>query len=174
MMAGPNVTPLTIDQGDASAVEVGVRFKADLDGTITGVRFYKATGNTGTHIGNLWSSNGTLLARGTFSGETASGWQQVNFSTPVDVTAGTTYVASYYAPSGHYSASSAYFFMPSPVGGNSLDSPPLHAISSNFGGSNGVYSYSGATTFPTATYNGENYGVDVVFTPSSRRAPSAR
>ena len=79
-----------------------MRFKADLDGTITAVRFYKGTTNTGTHIGNLWSANGTLLARGTFSGETASGWQQLNFATPVDITAGTTYVASYYAPSGHY------------------------------------------------------------------------
>jgi Domain of unknown function (DUF4082)/Concanavalin A-like lectin/glucanases superfamily/Fibronectin type III domain/Viral BACON domain/Bacterial Ig domain len=171
MMAGPNVTPWTIDQGDPSPVEVGVRFKADLDGTVTGVRFYKAAANTGTHIGNLWSSNGTLLARATFSGETASGWQQVSFSTPVDITAGTTYVASYYAPRGHYSSSSAYYFNPSPFGGNSLDSPPLHAISSNFGGSNGVYAYDDATTFPTATYNGENYGVDVVFTPKLPPGP---
>ena len=50
-----------------SAVELGVEFKADLDGSITGVRFYKATANTGTHIGNLWTTTGTLLARGTFS-----------------------------------------------------------------------------------------------------------
>ena len=118
MMAGPNVTPDDIDQGDPNAVELGVKFKADVDGAISGVRFYKATGNTGTHIGNLWTANGTLLARGTFSGETASGWQQLTFTTPVDITAGTTYVASYYAPRGHYSASSAYFFDPSPFGGN--------------------------------------------------------
>ena len=50
--------------------------------------------NTGTHVGNLWTTSGTLLATGTFSGETASGWQQLNFTTPVDITAGTTYVAS--------------------------------------------------------------------------------
>ena len=70
----PERDPVTIvDQQDPSAVEVGVKFKADLDGTITGVRFYKATANTGTHIGNLWTANGTLLARGTFSGETRLG-----------------------------------------------------------------------------------------------------
>ena len=170
-MAGPNVTPWQVDPGDAGAIEVGVRFKADLDGTITGVRFYKATANTGTHIGNLWSSNGTLLARGTFAGESASGWQQLTFSTPVDITAGTTYVASYYAPRGHYSQSSEYYYAPSPVGGNTLDSPPLHAISSNFGGSNGVFTYAGATTFPSSTEDGENFSVDVVFTPKLPPGP---
>ena len=49
------MTPWSLDERDASPVEVGVRFKADLDGTITGVRFYKATANTGTHVGNLWT-----------------------------------------------------------------------------------------------------------------------
>ena len=43
---------------------------------------------------------GTLLASATFSNETASGWQQVNFSSPVSITAGTTYIASYEAPVG--------------------------------------------------------------------------
>jgi hypothetical protein len=170
-MAGPSVTPWTVDQQDGSPVEVGVKFKADLDGSITGVRFYKASANTGTHIGNLWTANGTLLASGTFSGETASGWQQLTFPTPVDITAGTTYVASYYAPRGHYSASSAYYFKPSPFGGSQLDSPPLHVISSNSGGANGVYAYAGDTTFPTSTYNGENYAVDVTFIPKLPPGP---
>ena len=47
----------------------------------------RATGNTGTHVGNLWSASGALLARATFSAETASGWQQVNFASPVPVNA---------------------------------------------------------------------------------------
>jgi hypothetical protein len=164
-MQGPNVTPAVVDQGDPGAVELGVKFKADLDGTITGVRFYKATANTGTHIGNLWTTNGTLLARGTFSNETASGWQQLTFSTPVDITAGATYIASYYAPRGHYSASPGYYYYPSPFGGTTLDSPPLHAISANRGGANGVYTYGSSTSFPTSTFDAENYAVDVVFTP---------
>ena len=129
------------------------------------MRFYKSTANTGSHVGNLWTNSGTLLATGTFSGESATGWQQLNFTTPVDITAGTTYVASYYAPRGHYSVSSEYYYTPSPVGGNSLDSPPLHAINANRGGANGVYSYSGSSTFPSSTFDGENYAVDVVFAP---------
>jgi len=39
------------------------------NGFITGVRFSKGVNNTGTHMGNLWSSSGTLLARATFTGE---------------------------------------------------------------------------------------------------------
>jgi hypothetical protein len=36
-----------------------------------------------------------------FSGESASGWQQVAFSRPVAVIANTTYIASYHT-AGHY------------------------------------------------------------------------
>ena len=50
------------------------------NGYISGVRFYKGTTNTGVHIGNLWTTSGTLLATATFTNESASGWQQVNFS----------------------------------------------------------------------------------------------
>jgi hypothetical protein len=170
-MAGPNVTPWTLDDGDGGAIEVGVRFKADLDGSITGVRFYKASLNTGTHVGNLWSSTGALLATGTFSGESSTGWQQLNFATPVSITAGTTYVASYYAPRGHYSVSSSYYYKPSPVGGNELDSGPLHVLSANGGNPNGVYTYDDASSFPTSSFFGENYGVDVVFTPKLPPGP---
>jgi Domain of unknown function (DUF4082)/Fibronectin type III domain/Bacterial Ig domain len=167
---GPNVTPGGIDSGDTQAVEVGIKFKTDTFGTISGVRFYKSSRNTGTHIGNLWTASGQLLARATFTGETASGWQQVNFSSPVPVNANTTYVASYFAPVGHYAQDSAYMYpLPAPIpdGSGSLDSPPLHGLRNSNGVDNGVYSYGGSTQFPTNTFNGENYWVDVVFSPAS-------
>ena len=100
--AGP--TPATADSGDDGSVEVGVKFRSDVAGTINGIRFYKATANTGTHVGSLWTAAGTLLAQATFSGESASGWQQVTFSSPVAIQPNTTYVAAYFAPNGHYSA----------------------------------------------------------------------
>ena len=56
-------TPATVDAGDPNSVELGVKFKADFGGSVTGIRFYKAAANTGTHIGSLWSSTGTRLAR---------------------------------------------------------------------------------------------------------------
>ena len=96
--------PALVDGGPDSSVELGMKFRSDVAGTITGIRFYKASGNTGTHTGNLWTANGTRLATATFTGETASGWQQVNFTTPVAITPNTVYVASYHAGNGHYSA----------------------------------------------------------------------
>src|SRR5271155_4694853 len=67
-----NSTPATVDSNDANSVVLGVKFRSEVAGTVTGIRFYKATTNTGTHIGSLWSSAGTLLAEATFTGESAS------------------------------------------------------------------------------------------------------
>ena len=94
---------------DPNAVELGLKFQADVNGYITGIRFYKGPGNTGTHVGHLWTSTGSLLASVTFTNETATGWQQATLATPVAITANTTYVVSYYAPAGHYAVNEPYF-----------------------------------------------------------------
>ena len=88
----------------------------------------KPATNTGTHVGNLWSSTGSLLATGTFSGETASGWQQLNFTTPVAITANTVYVASYHTNTGHYSINTNYFTS------SGVDNAPLHALANGVSG----------------------------------------
>src|SRR5262249_33190959 len=130
-----SVTPTNASfASDANAVELGVKFQADRDGYITGVRFYKGSGNTGTHVGNLWASDGTLLATATFPNETATGWQQVNFSSPVAIKANTTYIASYFAPVGHY-ADDYYYFATSVTNG------PLKALADGEDGSNSVFRY---------------------------------
>jgi hypothetical protein len=172
---GPAVAPKTIDSGDTAATEVGVKFKVDTFGVVTGIRFYKATGNTGTHIGNLWSSSGQLLASATFSGESGSGWQQVNFTQPVSLNKDTTYIASYFAPKGHYSADSAYFYTtpklgPAPTITN-VDSAPMHALRNSNGVVNGVFSHSASSTFPTGSNDATNYYVDPVFTPQTFTTP---
>ena len=149
-------TPGTLSDSDTSSVELGVKFQADVNGFITGLRFYKSTANTGTHVGNLWSSTGTKLATATFTGETASGWQQVSFSSPVAVNANTTYVASYHTNVGHYSVNENYFTS------TGVDNSPLHALSSGVSGGNGVYAY-GAGGFPSSSFAASNYWVDVVF-----------
>src|SRR5437588_7335895 len=92
----PASAPITPNDSDSASSEVGLKFRTDTAGTITGIRFYKGNLNTGTHTAHLWTSTGTLLATATFSAETASGWQQVNFPTPVQVQANSTYVASYH------------------------------------------------------------------------------
>ena len=154
----PSTTmPTLVDGGPDSAVELGVKFKSDVAGTIAGIRFYKASANTGTHIGNLWTSNGTQLATVTFTGETASGWQQALFATPVVIASNTVYVASYHANNGHYSADVNYFQ------GKGVDNPPLHALTNGVSGGNGVFAYGASSAFPTQTWNAANYWVDVFF-----------
>ncbi len=172
---GPAVVPKAQDSGDAAATEVGVKFQVDTFGYVTGIRFYKATGNTGTHVGNLWTANGQLLASATFANETASGWQQVNFSQPVALNKNTTYVASYFAPKGHYSADSAYFYATPMLGTNptitNVDSAPLHALRDNGTVDNGVLLHAASSAFPTSTNNAANYYVDPVFTPQTFTTP---
>ena len=135
-----------------------MKFQSDVTGYITGIRFYKGTGNTGTHVGHLWTSTGTLLASATFSGETATGWQQVTFATPVAITANTVYVASYYAPVGRYAYNEPFFAT------KGVDNAPLHALANSVAAGNGVYAYGNLGLFPNSTYNSTNYWVDVVMT----------
>ena len=136
-----------------------MKFRSDVAGVDHGHPLLQGATNTGTHVGNLWSSTGRKLATATFTGETASGWQQVNFATPVAIQANTVYVASYFAPNGHYSGNLNYFAT------QGMDTPPLHALATGVSGGNGVYGYGAASTFPTNTFQALNYWVDVVFSP---------
>jgi hypothetical protein len=153
--------PATASASDTAAVNLGLRFTSDVAGTVTGVRFYKGSRNTGAHVGALWSAAGTQLASVTFTNETATGWQQANFSLPVAITANTVYVVSYKAPVGGYAVTVPYTWS----GVNSL---PLRVS----GTSPGVYTYSTATVFPTSTWNSSNYFVDVVFAPTPAPPPT--
>ena len=166
---GTGTTPGRIDSGDTASVEVGVKFSTDTLGFATGVRFYKAAANTGTHIGNLWTASGQLLASATFTGESASGWQQVSFAQPVLLYPNTTYVVSYFAPNGHFSLDEGYFYavpLLDATGTSIVNSPPLHALLDSNSVSNGVFYYDSESAFPDHTSNAESYWVDVVFAPA--------
>jgi hypothetical protein len=150
-----STVPSAIATNDGSAVELGVKFRSDVAGNVTGVRFYKGSTNTGPHTGTLWSSTGTKLASATFSGETASGWQQVTFSKAVAITANTVYIVSYHTTVGNYAYDAAYF------ASSGADNAPLHALANTLS-ANGVYRY-GSSAFPSSSYNSTNYWVDVLF-----------
>ncbi|MGO6999756.1 DUF4082 domain-containing protein [Rhizobium leguminosarum] len=158
-----SATPAVVNTDDTSAVELGVKFQTSVAGTVTGIRFYKGSQDTGTHTGSLWSSTGTRLATLTFTNETASGWQIAYFTSPVALTAGQTYTASYHTNTGHYSTTADYFI-------SNVTSGPLTAPASG----NGVYTYGSASLFPTGTFQSTNYWVDVMFTTSgSNTTPTA-
>jgi Domain of unknown function (DUF4082)/Bacterial Ig-like domain/Purple acid Phosphatase, N-terminal domain len=162
----PTTVPPVEANADPNPVEVGVKFRADRDGFVTAIRFYKGTGNTGPHVGNLWTAGGTLLATVQFTGESATGWQETTLASPVAVTANTIYVASYSAPSGRYALGAGGF-------ASDVVRGPLTAPASAGVGGNGVYVYGGGG-FPSETFNASNYYVDVVFnsTAADTTAPT--
>jgi len=96
----------------------------------------------------------------TYSGETGSGWQTATLPSPVQVTANTTYVASYHTATGFYSANSPGGFA------SSVSRGPLTALADGVDGANGVYLYGGGG-FPSNTFQSGNYWVDVVFDTSA-------
>ena len=142
--------PAVADSGPDNAVELGMKFSCSQAGTVTGLQFYKAATNTGTHTGHLWSPSGASLASVTFTGETASGWQQANFATPVVITAGATYTISYHTTVGHYSDTTEFF-------STALSVPPLSAPVNA-----GVYSYGSGSNYPTSAWEASNYWVQPV------------
>ncbi|WP_250002920.1 N,N-dimethylformamidase beta subunit family domain-containing protein [Actinoplanes sp. M2I2] len=156
-----SATPGTPAEPDTDAVEVGTKFRSDVAGLVTGVRFYKGSGNTGTHVGHLWSAAGAGLGTVTFTGESATGWQTATFATPVPISAGATYIVSYYAPAGRYAADSGYFTTAG------ADNGPLHALRDGLDGPNGVYRYGAGGGFPSASWQASNYWVDVLFEPAT-------
>jgi hypothetical protein len=156
----PTAGPANQLYSDGKALQLGMKFRSSVSGFVSGVRFFKQSGNTGTHIGQLYSSTGSLLAQATFINETASGWQEVAFSSPVAINANTTYVISYHSGSGFYSASNPFF-------NNALEKPPLTGLQSGTDGPNGLYRYSGTPAFPNQNYQSSNYWVDVVFSTST-------
>jgi hypothetical protein len=161
-----SASPANANVNDGSALELGVKFRSDVSGYITGIRFYKGSGNTGTHSGSLWSSSGQRLATATFSGESASGWQQVTFASPVAISANTTYIASYFDPTGIHAETDGAFTSAG------VDAAPLHALQDGTDGGNGVYVVSGTSAFPTQTYQSANYWVDVTFVTTLGADPS--
>ena len=68
--------PATPSADDPSAVELGVKFRTSTAGFITGIRFYKGTGQHRDARRTALDRGGTQLATVTFTNESESGWQQ--------------------------------------------------------------------------------------------------
>ena len=149
--------------GDTAAVELGTSFTVEREGNITGIRYWRESSSYSARAesGTLWSSDGTRIATAEFASPRATGWQSVTFSSPVEVDAGDSFVASYRAPSGQYSYSK-YF-----RGTSESDSLSIPATNA------GRFSYSSSTRFPSRTYQSTNYWVSPVFRASASGSPTA-
>jgi len=148
-------TPAIVAVDDPNPVELGVVWRSEVSGRVVALRYYKAAASQGPHIGRLWTVGGVLLGTATFADTTTQGWQQAPLVSPVAVTAGVDYVASYHAPSGRYSATLGTFTS------SARRRAPLVAPASTGASGNGRYRY-GPGGFPTDTYLAADYGVDVV------------
>ncbi|QSZ49196.1 DUF4082 domain-containing protein [Arthrobacter sp. D5-1] len=160
-----SLTPQIVSASDFMPVELGTAFSVSQAGNVTGIRFYKGAGNTGTHVGSLWNSAGTRLAQVTFTNETATGWQTATLSAPVALVTGQTYVVSYRAPNGRYSYTSGFF--------NQTYTSGVFTAS---GPNNGRYRYGSGGVMPANSWNATNYFVDVVYsftTPAQQQAAPA-
>lgn len=151
--------PGTTVQADTRAVEVGVRFRSNVPGTISALRFYRGTGNASGYVARLWTNSGTLLAQATVTDGRIPGWQEVTLPSPISISAGTTYVVSYYTSNGQFARD---------VNGltNAVVSGNLTAPGSASVGGNGVYVYATGGGFPANSYKDTNYWVDVRFIPA--------
>lgn len=148
--------------GGITGIETGVKFTSSLPGFITGVRFYKIAGDAGIHTGELYSyPGGGLLASALYTGETTSGWQTVTFSSPVPITAGTTYVSATFNSLGNYTFTDGFF-------ATALTNSPLTALADGTNGPNAIYIYTNLPAFPTSSSGTKpNYWQDVVFSAAT-------
>jgi polygalacturonase len=151
-----DATPAVVSNADTGAVTLGVKFRSSTAGTVSGIRYYKAADNTGTHTVGLYDEAGALLADATVEADATAGWREVALPQAVAFTPGTTYTAAYHTPTGHYSSSPNFF-------ANDHTNGPLSAPASASVNGNGVYNYGAALAQPTQTFNATNYWVDVVF-----------
>jgi hypothetical protein len=146
---------LNVSDGSTKNRELGIRFTSGVGGQIIAIRFWKASRETGSHVGHLWSASGQLLASVNFVNETASGWQQQSLARPLAVNANAVYVVTVNTGNTYY-VTTHYAFATKIVN---------HDLSSA-AGSNGVFGPPGS--FPTENYESSNYFRDVVFTPNAQ------
>ena len=135
--------------------ELGTEFRSNVSGSITAIRFWKSSSETGQHIGHIWSASGQLLASATFASETASGWQQQSLASPLAIAANTVYVVSVNSGSNAYYAATT----------TGLATQVINQNLSTVLGNNGVFGPVGQ--FPASTYSQSNYFRDIVFSTGS-------
>jgi hypothetical protein len=146
-----------VEGGGLVGIELGTKFRSSVNGFVLGIRFYKTAGNSGAHVGQLYNKGtGALLGTANFVNESLTGWQYAIFTTPIAITAGTTYIAAYFSPSGFYASTNNYFT-------TAVVNSQLTALADGTDGPDGVYLYTNTPALPTSSFSKSNYWVDPLF-----------
>lgn len=169
--------PSSADNSDGSpGITCGISLRFATSGTVTGIRFYATTTVSGTYTGAAWTVNsaddgfggtGTLIdSKVRPTAPTPGAWNDINFDTPVAVTAGVLYRFGVHSSAGRYVVTSG-FFTSDLVNGD---------ITADADGDNptglgilwqGAFNINAALTYPNTAFGGKsNYFIDVNFTPA--------
>jgi hypothetical protein len=147
-----NQVPYYVNVSDGVPYELGMKFFAQVSGSITAIRYMKAASDPGPHTGNIWSASGGLLASVTFTNESASGWQVARLATPLHINVNTIYVVSVNT-TGAFDVTPDFFVSP-------IVNGSLVGVSD---GHNGVAAAPGQ--FPFGSWHNSNYFRDILFVP---------
>ena len=146
------------------SVELGVKFRSDVAGFVTGIRFYKGPQHGHARRPPLDEQRHAASATATFTDETASGWQEVTFASPGRDHARTRRTSPRTTrPSGDYAVDDGYFAVR-----RRRQPAAARPRRTATDGANGVYRVRLRAAFPTETFKSSNYWVDVVFDDDRR------
>lgn len=141
------------------SIVLGTKFRASSNGYIVGIRWQNISG--WAQVGDVALFSGTTNISGTrtVTGQTASGWQRMDFASPVAITASTIYMAAarYTNANFSYRATDSYFASAGVTNG------PLEAVANSVS-TNGMYIYNGTMVAPNSTWQSSCYFIDVVYT----------
>ena len=162
-----NMSLTTIDSPDSggTGINLGMKFKSDKPGYIKQARFWKTTGNTGSHVATLYDNSGNVLNTSNYNNETATGWQSTTFTASTFISANTVYVISLFvpmqqAPNVYYFSNASWF---TTSNNNYVKTGNLYAVYDDGpDGPNGVYIYGNSPAFPTSSLSGTWYSIDVL------------
>lgn len=158
--------PASEDLVNTDDLALGTLFLSDIDGIVTGFRYYcPSVAPSTVPIGALyhWTNDaaGTLLAEVTFGAVTPSSWNTVDLPYPVALDASQRYVVVYWTPDRY--AFTAHLFTGAVVNGH-LTAPADDAITPARNGRFRDPSI-GGPSFPASTINENSYFADLLFTP---------
>ena len=137
----------------------GMRWRSDVDGVVTGLKYYR-TAATGTNVsGALWELN-TFTTLGTvdFEDETV-GWKIVEFEEPIPINAEEHYTVSVFSLGGGFPTALNYFDDEIVVG-------HITAIEDGVSGiPNGLYNSDSVQSYPSLGFMSLCFFADFLFIP---------
>lgn len=161
------------DAGDpASPIILGHIFQVSSTHWVTAIRFWRgATSINGVQKGRIFAVGSQAIVSGTavnFPALSGTGWQVATLSTPVQLTANTSYKVCVHFTD-NYSATGGYWASGAGVGGRTdgpLTAPDAGGTPLGLGNiKQGSFAVtSNPDTYPDSYFNGGNYWVDLVAT----------